>query len=98
MGPFFHYHKPNTERYYYMLNNERSQNDGISKHFDYDALITETSMAQNFIASEMDKIFGTNSIKVCYSGGSYKEINDNLVVALKYNPDLKTIVRGLETA
>lgn len=96
IDPFFHYHQPNTESYYYTLDNERSQNNGISKHFDYDALITGTSMAENFKTSEMDKIFGTNSIKVCYSGGSYKEINDNLAVALKYNPDLKTIVRGLD--
>ena len=96
IDPFFHYHQPNTESYYYTINNERSQNNGISKHFDYDALITGTSMAENFKASEMDEIFGTNSIKVCYSGGSYKEINDNLAVALKYNPNLKTIVRGLD--
>ncbi len=97
VDPFFHYHQPNTESYYYMLNNERSQNDGISKHFDYDALITGTSMTENFKTSEMDEIFGTTSIKVPYSGGSYKEINDNLIVALQYNPNLKTIVRSLDT-
>lgn len=96
VDPFFHYHKPNTENYYYTLNNQRSQNDGISKYFDYDALITGTSMAENFKTSEMNEIFGAKSIKVCYSGGSYKEINDNLIVALKYNSNLKTIVRGLD--
>lgn len=96
VDPFFHYHKPDTERYYYDLNNERSQNDGITKNFDYDALITGTSMAQNFKTSELDNIFGTNSIKVCYSGGTYKEINDNLVNALANNPKLKIIIRGLD--
>ena len=96
VDPFFHYHKPDTENYFYKLNNERRQNDGITKHFDYDAVITGTSMTRNFKTSEMDKIFGTNSIKVPYSGASYKEINDNLIVALKYNPNLKTIVRGLD--
>lgn len=96
VDPFFHYHKPDTEAYYYVLDNQRSQNDGISKHFDYDALITGTSMTENFKTSEMDEIFGTQSIKVPYSGGSYKEINDNLQVALEYNPDLKIIVRGLD--
>lgn len=96
IDPYMHYHKPNTERYYYTLNNERSQNDGITKHFEYNALITGTSMTENFKTSEFDEIFGVNSIKVTYSGGSYKEINDNLIIALKKNPELKTIVRCLD--
>lgn len=39
VDPFFHYHKP-LECLSYPLNNERYQNDGIVKHFDYDAVIT----------------------------------------------------------
>lgn len=96
VDPFFHYHKPDLDTYFYVLNNQRSQNDGISKHFDYDALITGTSMAENFKSSEMDEVFGVNSIKVSYSGGLYEEINDNLNVALKNNPNLKVVVRGLD--
>lgn len=96
VDPFFHYHKPNMDLYYYDLNNQRYQNDGISKQFDYDALITGTSMTENFKTSEMDELFETNSIKVPYSGGSYKEINDNLINALENNPELKIIVRGLD--
>ncbi len=96
VDPFFHYHLPDTDSYYYILNNERNQNDGITKRFNYDALITGTSMTENFKTSEMDEIFGTNSIKVPYSGAMYKEINDNLIVALKHNQNLKTIIRGLD--
>lgn len=96
VDPYFHYHKPDTTQYYYSLSNQRSQNDGISKHFDYDALITGTSMTENFKTSEFDKLFGVHSIKVPYSGGSYKEMNDNLKIALRYNPNLKTIVRCLD--
>lgn len=96
VDPYFHYHKPDTTRYYYSLWNQRSQNDGISKHFDYDALITGTSMTENFKTSEFDKLFGVHSVKVSYSGGSYKEMNDNLKIALRYNPNLKTIVRCLD--
>lgn len=96
VDPFFHYHAPSIEGYYYNLNNQRSQNDGITKYFEYDALITGTSMTENFKTSEMDEIFMTKSIKVPYSGGSYKEINDNLKNALKNNKNLKIIVRGLD--
>lgn len=99
VDPFMHYHKPHTESYYYTLDleNQRNVNDGISRHFDYDALITGTSMIENFNTTEFDEIFGVNSIKLPYAGGSYKEINDSLETALKSNPQLKTIVRGLDT-
>lgn len=96
IDPYFHYHKPDLNRYFYSINNQRSQNDGISKHFEYDALITGTSMTENFKTSEMDEIFGVSSIKVSYSGGSYKEMNDNLIVALENNDNLKIIVRCLD--
>ena len=77
LDPFFHYHAP-REGFYYTLDNERSQNDGITRHFNYDAIITGTSMTENFKASEFDSLFQANAIKVCYSGAMYKEINDNL--------------------
>ncbi|MCR5416322.1 MAG: hypothetical protein K6E79_05975 [Pseudobutyrivibrio sp.] len=95
VDPYFHYHKP-LAGLYYELNNERSQNDGIIRHFDYDAIITGTSMAENFKTSEMDDIFGTNSIKVTFAGGSYNEINENLEKALKLHPEVKTVVRPLD--
>lgn len=99
VDPFFHYHKPDTERYYYALNNERSQNDGISKRFDYNMLITGTSMIQNFKTTEANEIWAeecANAIKVPYAGASYKEINDNLVRALENNTNLRIIIRGLD--
>lgn len=95
VDPFFHYHKP-LERLEYPLYLERYQNDGIINHFQYDAILTGTSMTQNFKASELNEIFGVNSIKVCFSGGSYKEINENLERALNSNKDVKMIIRGLD--
>ncbi len=96
IDPFFHYHKPNLDSYFYELNNERSQNDGIIKHFDYDAMITGTSMTENFRKTEMDKVFGCNSIKVPFSGASFKEVNDIVIAALKSNQNLRIVVRGLD--
>ncbi|MBQ6904162.1 MAG: hypothetical protein IJQ26_06530, partial [Lachnospiraceae bacterium] len=34
LDPFFHYHAP-RQGFYYALKNERAQNDGIVKQFDY---------------------------------------------------------------
>ncbi len=96
VDPFFHYHKPNTDTYYYRLDNERSQNDGIIKHFDYDALITGSSMTTNFMTTQLDELFGCRSIKIPYSGGTYKEVNDAVKKALSANPDLRLVVRSID--
>lgn len=96
IDPYMHYHKPLTDQYYYELNNERSQNDGITKHFDYDGIITGTSMAENFRTSEADRIYNADFIKVPYFGGTFKEINDNLVTGLETHPNTKYIIRGLD--
>lgn len=89
--PYFHFHKP-FSFVSYRLYDERYTNDGISRHFDYDAIVTGTSMAQNFKTSEMDALFGTQSVKETFSGAGYKELSENLERALERNPDLKTII------
>lgn len=96
VDPYFHYHKPLTDRYYYVLSNQRSQNDGITKNFIYDGILTGTSMMENARTSEADRIFGGTSIKVCYSGGMFKEINDNLRTALETHPGVRYVVRCLD--
>ncbi len=95
VDPFFHYRAPN-DKLYYWLNDQRCQNDGITKRFEYDAMITGTSMAENFKASEFDELFGTNSVKVCYSGATYKEINDNMKLAFKSGHSVRFVLRPLD--
>ncbi len=97
IDPYFHYHKPNSNLFY-ELNNERSQNDGIIRHFDYQGMIIGTSMAENFKASEASELWGYDFIKVPFAGGTYKEQNDNIAKAIKYNPDLKVVIRPLDYA
>lgn len=97
IDPYFHYHAP-LSQLEYPITNERYQNDGIVKHFSYDAIIAGTSMTQNFKASEMDELFHVNSIKVPLSGGGYKEINEMLERAVWANPNILCIVRGLDHA
>ena len=94
IDPFFHYRNPN--QYNYVLNQEWYQNDGIVKHFNYDAIITGTSMTENFKTSEFDELWNTKSIKVAYAGAMFKEINDLLVTATDYNKNIKIILRCLD--
>lgn len=96
VDPYFHYHKPEVDKYFYPLDNPRSQNDGISRNFEYDAIVTGTSMTENIRTTEVDELFGVNSIKVPYSGGSFKEVNDNIERALSTNSNITTIIRCLD--
>ena len=89
VDPYFHYHKPITK---YRLNDERYINDGIARHFDYDAIITGNSLCQNFSTSQYDELFGTNCVKLPYSGAGYKEIWESLGRALEYNDGVKEVL------
>ncbi len=91
VDPYFHFHKP-FEFIHYRLYDERYINDGINRHFDYDAIITGTSMSQNFKPSEVDALFGTNCIKQSFSGAGYMELSQNLERALQRNDKLKTVI------
>lgn len=95
VDPYFHFHRP-LSFLSYRLYDERYTNDGISRHFDFDALITGTSMAQNFKPSEMDALFGTNSVKEAFSGAGYQEIFDNLSRALSRNRDISAVLWTLD--
>ena len=97
IDPFFHYHKPVSD-FYYTLDNERSQNDGIIRNFDYDAIITGTSMTENFKTTEFDSLFGVKSIKIPFNGASYKEVNQNLEKALSSGREIKIVIRSLDMA
>ena len=95
VDPLFHYHKPFpfiSYRLYY----ERYINDGILRHFDYDTVITGTSMAQNFKPSEAEELFGGNCVKTTFSGAGFEELSDNLERALRRNDNLHTVIWTLD--
>ena len=93
--PYFHFHKP-LPQLTYVLDNQRYQNDGILRNFSYDAVITGTSMTENFKTTQMDALFETNSVKVPYSGASFREIRDALDNAFEANPGIRYVVRGID--
>lgn len=95
IDPFFHFHAP-LDGLQYPIHTERYQNDGIMKHFEYDALITGTSMSQNFKTSEFDALFKTKSIKVPFAAGRYKEVGESIERAIEANPELRLVLRGMD--
>lgn len=95
IDPLFHYHSP-LPFLSYPLNNQRYQNDGILRHFDYDAIILGTSMTENFKASEFDRLWNASAIKVPFNGGHYKEMDRAVRQGLKSNPKVNYVLRCLD--
>lgn len=95
IDPFLHYHGP-LSFLEYPLKDERYQNDGIARHYQYDSIITGTSMSQNFKCSEFDELWDANSVKMAYSGATFHELNDNLRRAFSYHPEIKYVLCSLD--
>ena len=95
IDPFFHYHAP-LDKMGYSISNQRYQNDGILKNCDYNAIITGSSMTENFKASEWDALFDSNTVKVSFSGSYFKETTDRLRTAFSHNGKIDYVVRSLD--
>lgn len=80
----------------YRLKGERYMNSGIVRNFEYDAIITGTSMSENFRTSELEELFDVTAVKVPLAGASYKEINRFTEMALDANKNIKMIVRTVD--
>lgn len=96
VDPYFHYHAP-LKGFSYSLKKEEYINNGISRNFEFSAMITGTSVTKGFKTEEAGRIFGQNFVKTVYPGEGFKIINDNLKTAIDSNPGLRLVIRGLDT-
>ena len=97
VDPFFHYTGPRDGISYQFKNElERQLNYGIAKRYSYDAVITGTSMTENFKATEFDELFDATTIKAPFYGSSFREINDFLTYAFDAHPDIRYVVQSLD--
>ncbi len=96
VDPYFHYHAP-IEGLSYSLEKVFYINDGVSKNFEYNAIITGTSMTRDFKTAEADKLFGRDFVRLTYHGEGLKRIGDNLKVAARENGDLELVIWGVDT-
>lgn len=95
IDPFLHYHEP-LSFLEYPLKDERYQNDGIARHYQYDSIITGTSMSQNFRCSEFDALWEAKSVKMAYSGVSFHKLNENLRRAFSHQSNIRYVVCSLD--
>lgn len=84
VDPFHFYHQPWFEIGF--SKNQRFQNPGIARQFDYDAVLLGTSRAENFRTSVLQQAFGLNIINLAISGSSVTEQALLLDVVLQNRP------------
>lgn len=96
VDPYLHYHSPRTDRFYYTLDSERYTDNGILRNLSYDAVIVGSSMTENFRTSLLDGLFFCQSVKVPSAGASWYEASELVNTALRYQPELRLVIRGLD--
>ena len=67
IDPLFQYHKP-WFGLKPIITNERYQNAGVEKNFDYDNVIIGNSLSENFRVSDVSEAFGGDTVKITASG------------------------------
>ena len=70
VDPLFQYHTPwfGMEP---VITNERYQNAGYARHFDFDNVIMGSSMSENFRVSDVEDLFGGKTAKLTMMGSSF---------------------------
>lgn len=74
--------------------NERFINAGFAKNYDYDSIAIGSSMVENFLIKDLQRLM-PNPIKLCMSGGTTYEIKITLNTAFKYQK-IKKVLLGLD--
>lgn len=96
VDPYFHYHAP-IDGLSYKLDKYEYQNNGITKHFTYDAIITGTSLTECTSTDEINELFNVDSVRLTFLGEGFKRISENLELAFEENQDVNIVIWGLDT-
>lgn len=94
IDPYFNFHNP-INGISYIMDNERYQNPGILKRYSYNALITGTSMDENIRVSQVNKLFGVNSVKAPFAGAYFPELAVAMRRAFSTGHNLKMITMSI---
>lgn len=96
IDPFFHYHAP-LSGIKYRMREERYTNPGIAAHFEYDTIITGTSMSRNVMPSRVDEALRCKSVKMPIPGAQVGDIGDLIKYAYsKHESNIVNVVVSLD--
>lgn len=95
LDPLFQYHMPwfAAEADVY---DERYQNPGLIKNYEYDAIIVGSSLSENFNAEWFDDGYGVNTLKLTCSGATVQDIEE-LISMVTDNQKIKYVFGNIDT-
>lgn len=93
--PFFQYHKP-INGLYYLIDNKLCQNPGLARNFEYDSIITGSSMTVNFDTELFAEKLGLHTIKLSYDGAYPKDIDNILSLAQKSPNEIRAVFLSID--
>ena len=95
IDPLFQYHKPwlGMEP---VITDERYQNAGIGRNFDFDNVIIGNSLSENFKPSDVSKAFGGETVKLTASGSHTLDWTYVLNVLKKRESPPKNVMFNLD--
>lgn len=74
---------------------ERFQNPGFAKHYEYDTIIIGSSMTQNFVPTDVERVFGGQAMKLSMEGSTAHE--QHLIAKLALSTgQVKRVIWGLD--
>ncbi len=68
VDPFYHYHAP-IDPIKLVQEEAAYQNIGVAKNLTYDAILTGSSMTENFKVSQLNDLFQCDTVKLSFQGG-----------------------------
>lgn len=95
IDPFFHYRKP-AEILSYDVEAAAYKNDGISRNFDYSAMITGPCMTSGFKVSQADMLFDKKFVRITYLGEGFYRIGKNVRRAIAGNDQIEMIIWSVD--
>ncbi len=92
IDPLQFYHRTNRGLFYV---EERFQNPGLVKNYDYDTVIIGSSMTQNFIPSKIDQVLGGRTLKASMAGASERELSYLVKLSLE-SKKVNRVIWGID--
>lgn len=96
VDPLFLYHKPLLDMQP-VITDERYQNAGIAKTFDFENVIIGNSMSENFRASSVSRVFGGDTVKLVASGSHPLDWTYILHILAKRKTQPKNILINIDS-
>lgn len=96
IDPFYHYHAP-IGPIKLIQDKQAYQNVGIARNLKYDAILTGSSMTENFKVSQLNELFECDTIKLSFQGGRMPNYEILFSQALKNDKiNIKKIFYGCD--